>query len=99
MKQSKKKKEEGRQAAAGTGSEDDASGGHESNQQSVPTGDARAQSIHTPYTHTHTWQSEAWLSRHVAVCLHACKCVFASVIRRLKMETEDVGPSLSLCLY
>lgn len=43
-----RRKEEGRQAAAGTGSENDASGGHESNPQSVLTGDIRA------HTHSHT---------------------------------------------
>lgn len=48
------------------------------------------------HTHPHTWHSEARLSRHVVVRV---LCVFASVIRRLKMETEDVEPSLSLCLH
>ncbi|KAK2912340.1 hypothetical protein Q8A73_006453 [Channa argus] len=41
---SRQRKDKGRQAAAGTGSEDVANGGHESNQQSIPTGDARARS-------------------------------------------------------
>lgn len=32
-------------------------------------------------------------------CVNVCVCVCVSVIRGLKMETEDVGPSLSVCLH
>lgn len=67
--------------------EDGASAGHERNQQSILTRDTR--------THTQTHGIvKAWLSRCGAACLRLCVwicvCVFLSVIKRLKMETEDV---------
>ena len=90
-KEKKKIQVEGRQATAGTGSENDASGGHESNQQSILTA----------HTHTHTRGVVKPAGPDMLLCAYVCVCVCVCVcvIRGLKMETEDVGPSLSVCLH
>lgn len=76
-------KENGRRATAGTGSEPAANGGHESNQQSVPTAHTRAQSIHT----------------HVAQCPDMLLCVFQELSGGWRWRHKTFRPSLSLCLH
>lgn len=82
------RKTERKTVAAGTGSAPGASGGHESDHQ---------RSHRKPHSFVHVVQRSLAVQTCQSMCVRARMCVYVSNGYQ-KLETEEVGPSLSLCL-